>query len=230
MEQQLIYVVEDDENIREIIAYTLENAGFSVQVFKETTSFFTVLKEKIPDLILLDIMLSTEESGLDVIKKLKKDEKTSEIPVIFITAKSSEIDKAHGLDIGADDYITKPFGVLELTARVKAVLRRFSKKEGTVIYKDLKIDKNSKIIIKEGKEISLTYKEYELFVYLYENIGIVISRNTLLDSLWGVDYYGGSRTVDVHIRSLRLKLEDNADEPIYIKTMRGHGYKLLKEE
>lgn len=234
MTHTLIYVVEDDDSIREIISYTLEQAGFVVETFAQPTEFWSAIGASVPQLVLLDIMLSTEETGIDILKKLKKVPETVDTPVIFLTAKASEIDKAYGLDIGADDYIAKPFGVLELTARVKAVLRRTKPAKIDTPsehnhYKDLVLDRQSKQIFKGDTPLNLTYKEYELFMYLFDNIGVVISRNTILDRLWGADYYGESRTVDVHIRSLRNKLEDNVDTPRYIKTMRGHGYVLMKE-
>lgn len=229
----IIYILEDDPSISELITYTLSTSGFMPHAFSTPEAFFSEIETALPHIILLDIMLSGEQTGIDVIKKLKSKETTKHIPVIFVTSKATEIDKAYGLDIGADDYITKPFGVLELIARIKAVLRRIgsdsSPPKQSITYKDLTVEKQSKQLFKDAKEISLTFKEYELFAYLYENIGIVISRDTLLDQIWGVDFYGERRTVDVHIRSLRQKLDDDADNPTYIKTIRGYGYMLLKE-
>ncbi|MCL1996405.1 MAG: response regulator transcription factor [Defluviitaleaceae bacterium] len=229
---KIVYILEDDEAILELIEYTLSSSGFESVSFGNPTDFFVGLNERLPHIILLDIMLSGSKTGLDVIKRLKANNDTKNIPVIFVTSKSSEIDKAHGLDIGADDYITKPFGVLELIARVKAVLRRFNESTEPIKeipYKDLLLNTQSKQLFKGGKEINLTFKEYELFAHLYENVGVAISRDSLLDNVWGLDFFGERRTVDVHIRSLRQKLEDNAEKPKYIKTIRGYGYMLAKE-
>lgn len=225
----LIYAVEDEENIRDIINVTLSSAGFKINTYEDYDKFSEALCAAIPDLILLDIMLP-KKSGTEILKELKKDDKYSEIPIVFLTAKAGEIDKVIGLDLGADDYIVKPFGVLELISRVKAVLRRSNKNAAKEVlhYKDLVIDTASKTISKNNEEIKLTYKEYELFMYLFTNKGIVLSREKLLEQIWGYDFEGESRTIDTHIRSLRSKLNDNADEPNYILTMRGHGYKLLK--
>ena len=227
-----VYLLEDDENIQELITYSLDSMGFAVKSFKSSRPLYKKLQEHLCDIILLDIMIAgaNEESGIEVIKKLKSNSKTRDIPVIFITAKSTEIDKARGLDLGADDYITKPFGVLELAARIKAVIRRCKQKPTASVYehRDLVIDLQSKQILKNGAQIKLTFKEFELLVHLYENIGIVNSRDTLLDKVWGQDFFGDSRTVDVHIRSLRQKLGDSAENPKYIQTMRGFGYKLIK--
>ncbi|MCL1935367.1 MAG: response regulator transcription factor [Defluviitaleaceae bacterium] len=226
---KVIYILEDDESIREIITYTLTSSGFTVFSFSTSKEMYEKINQKIPNIILLDIMLSSSETGIDIIKRLKTNLSTKFIPVIFLTAKSTEIDKAYGLDIGADDYITKPFGVLELVARVKAVLRRYEKNETGIHYKDIFINLESKQLFKSNEEISLTFKEFELFMYLYENIGVVISRDSLLDKIWGMDFFGERRTVDVHIRALRQKLSDSAENPIYIKTIRGYGYMLVKE-
>lgn len=231
--KKTIYMLEDDETITELVTYTLSSAGFNPVAFNCEKDFFAKLEQELPSIILLDIMLSGSKTGLDIIKRLKANSDTQSIPVIFLTAKSSELDKAYGLDIGADDYITKPFGVLELIARIKAVLRRFpddnKKTPKEMVFKDLTINTQSKQLLKNGKEISLTFKEYELFLHLYENIGVVISRDNLLDKLWGINFFGERRTIDVHIRSLRQKLEDNAENPKYIKTIRGYGYMLIKE-
>lgn len=235
---KLIYIVEDDESIRELISYTLISAGFEAISFVNAKKFYKALEKQKPHIILLDIMLShsSDESGIQIVKKIKQNENTKYIPVIFITAKSNEVDKAFGLDIGADDYITKPFGVLELIARVKAVLRRYESstrddlpKESIFTYKDITIDLKSKQVFKDNEEIKLTFKEYELLLYFYKNKGIVISRDQLLEKIWGEEFFGDKRTVDVHIRTLRQKLQDNADNPLYLSTIRGYGYKLIKE-
>lgn len=235
---KLIYIVEDDESIRELICYTLISAGFEVISFINAKKFYKELEKQKPHIILLDIMLShsSDESGIQIIKKIKQNDSTKDIPVIFITAKSNEVDKAFGLDIGADDYITKPFGVLELIARVKAVLRRYKTftnydlpKESIFNYKDITINLESKQVFKNNEEIKLTFKEYELLLYFYKNKGIVVSRDQLLQKIWGEEFFGDKRTVDVHIRTLRQKLKDNVDNPIYLSTIRGYGYKLIKE-
>lgn len=225
-----IYVLEDDESIRDLTCFTLNSSGFIAVGFKDTKSFFKALDEKLPDVFILDIMLSERESGVSVFKKLTGS-RAKGIPVIFLTSKSSDFDKAYGLDLGAEDYITKPFGVLELVARVKAVIRRAKGeiKQEEIVYKDIMIKKESKRVFKHDKEIILTFKEYEMLVFLYENIGLAISRDTILDRLWGIDFFGDPRTVDVHISALRKKLEDDAEQPKYIKTVRGHGYSLSKD-
>ena len=230
-----IYALEDDPTIGELIAYTLNSAGFDIQVFLTPLELYQALDSRLPHVVLLDRMLSTNETGADVLKKLKNNQQTTHIPVIFLTSMSSEVDKAGGLDMGADDYIVKPFGVLELIARVKAILRRYDKTDTTQVkttltYKDLTINQGSKQVFKNGEAINLTFKEYALFSLLLENRGIVISRDTLLDKVWGIDFFGERRTVDVHIKGLRHKIGDNADDPMYIKTIRGYGYKLLKED
>lgn len=227
---KVIYILEDDKTIAELITYTLNTAGFKPTSFSTPEAFYAKLIENPPNIILLDIMLSGPEDGFTVIKKLKANHLTKNIPVIFITSKSSEIDKAGGLDIGADDYITKPFGVLELIARVKAVLRRYGSHQEVITYKDLLINTHSKQLFKNDTEIYLTYKEYQLLICLYDNLGITISREILLDKIWGIDFVLQSRTVDVHIRTLRQKLEDNAENPRYIKTIRGYGYMMEKEK
>ena len=228
---KLIYALEDDEAIGELIKYTMETSGFKVVIAKTVEELYSAVDEQLPHIFLLDIMLSGSETGLDVIKKLKNNKTTKNIPVIFLTSKSTEIDKAYGLDIGADDYIAKPFGVLELIARVKAVIRRsdiHEKVDNQLVYKDLIINRENKQVSKNNQDIPLTFKEFELFIFLLENAGTVISRDTLLDQIWGIDFFGERRTVDVHIRALRHKLGDDAGEPKYVKTIRGYGYMVIK--
>lgn len=226
---KVIYILEDDESIRELICFTLNSSGFDAIGFKDTKSLFKELDKKLPDLFILDIMLSENETGISVFKKLGGN-RAKGIPVMFLTAKNSDYDKAYGLNLGAEDYITKPFGVLELVARVRAVLKRTGNfKQEEIIYKDISINTQSKRVFKRGAEVILTFKEYEILVFLYENLGLVLSRDTILDRLWGIDFFGDPRTVDVHIRSLRKKLEDEPEKPKYIKTSRGHGYSLSND-
>lgn len=223
---KLIYCVEDDAGIRELITLALSTADFEVIGFEESESFFALLKKKMPDLILLDLMLPKKD-GMTILKELKKDTDYSDIPVIILTAKSMELDKVKGLESGADDFITKPFGVLELLARVKAVLRRSTKKEAedTVAeYKGLVLDYIKRTIFYNNNPVALTYKEFELLHYLMLNKGIVLSRDKILQEIWGYDYEGETRTVDMHIKTIRQKL-DADDCPNYIITVRSAGYK-----
>ena len=220
----MIYCVEDEKNIRELVAYALAASGFEVVGLEDGRQLEKQLEQQLPDLILLDIMLPGED-GLEILKKLKHHSRTKEIPVIMVTAKGSEYDKVIGLDEGADDYIAKPFGMMELVARIKAVLRRVAKHQDTegIEYRDLKILTSSHQVYVNGNEISLTLKEYELLKYLLENLGTVLTRDQLLNYVWGYDFDGETRTVDVHIRTLRQKLGDSGE---MIKTIRGVGYRI----
>lgn len=225
---KLIYCVEDDPGIRELISCTLSTADFEVVGFEEPQGFFLELKKRAPDLILLDIMLPNTD-GMAVLKKLKLDSLFCDIPVVMLTAKSMEIDKVKGLEAGADDFITKPFGVLELIARVKAVLRRSGNKieeqnKNIIEFKGLVIDYDKRDVSFENNPIILTYKEFELLFYLMLNKGIVLSRERILQKIWGYDYEGESRTVDMHIKTIRQKIELSGC-PNYIKTVRSAGYK-----
>lgn len=223
---KLIYCVEDDPGIRELITCTLNTANFDVVGFEESQAFFVELKKKSPDLILLDIMLPRTD-GMTILKNIKQDSMYNDIPVIMLTAKSMEIDKVKGLESGADDFITKPFGVLELLARVKAVLRRSSnniEEQNTVEYKGLLLDYERRSLSFENNQVSLTYKEFELLYYLMLNKSIVLSREKILQKIWGYDYEGESRTVDMHIKTIRQKIELTGC-PNYIKTVRSAGYK-----
>ena len=218
----LIYVVEDDKNIQEIETFALANVGYEVKGFDSATDFYAALSETAPDLILLDIMLP-DEDGLSIVKKLRTRQDTVLVPVIMVTAKTTEIDKVKGLDLGADDYITKPFGVMELISRVKALLRR---SEGVGEEKFLSLGKifldNEKhaVYVKE-EPCDLTYKEFELLKLLLQNAGIVTSRDKILNKVWGVDFEGESRTLDMHIKTLRQKL---GEEGNHIRTVRNVGY------
>lgn len=221
-----IYYVEDDTSIRELVLYALKTAEFQVMGFENAASFYKRMKEQQPDLILLDIMLP-DEDGVSILKKLKSRPDTENIPVIMMTAKSSEYDKVLGLDSGADDYITKPFGVMELISRVKAVIRRSDRSKGSAgeVLKigELVLDKQKHEVYARGQEVSLTFKEFELLSYLMKNRGLVLSRDKILNTIWNYEYEGESRTVDVHIGSLRQKLGTCGD---FIKTIRGIGYKI----
>lgn len=217
-----IYIVEDDINIREIERYALKNSGYEVEEFESGATLFEMLKEKIPALILLDIMLP-DEDGLDILTKIRADKRTAGIPIIMVTAKTSELDKVKGLDLGADDYITKPFGVMELISRVKALLRRAKSVEieSRLVYREIILDNDKHAVTLAGMPCELTFKEFELLKYLLANQGIVLSRDKIMDKVWGFEYEGESRTVDMHIKTLRQKL---GTAGAYIKTVRNVGY------
>jgi two-component system alkaline phosphatase synthesis response regulator PhoP len=224
---KLIYCVEDDAGIRELITLALSTADFEVVGFEESQEFYSELKKRIPDLIILDLMLPKID-GMSILRSLKKEKGYSDIPVIILTAKSLELDKVKGLESGADDFITKPFGVLELLARVKAVLRRSVKKtsdDEVIVYNELVLDYNKRTVLCNSNQVSLTYKEFELLHYLMLNKGLVLSRDKILQEIWGYDYEGETRTVDMHIKTIRQKLEA-AGCPNYIITVRSAGYKL----
>ena len=219
----LIYVVEDDTNISEIESFALKNVGYEVESFGTAGAFYKALKNRLPDLILLDIMLP-DEDGLSIITNIRKNTATKEIPVIMITAKSSEIDKVKGLDAGADDYVTKPFGVMELISRVKALLRRTrnDKKEDKIFtLGSVTLNKDKHSVYVSGNPVELTYKEFELLQLLLANAGIVTTRDSILAKVWGTDFEGESRTLDMHIKTLRQKLGDAGG---MIKTVRNVGY------
>ena len=221
-----IYYVEDDTSIRELVLYALKTAEFQVMGFENAASFYKRMKEQQPDLILLYIK-QPQKDGVSILKKLKSRPDTENIPVIMMTAKSSEYDKVLGLDSGADDYITKPFGVMELISRVKAVIRRSDRSKGSAgeVLKigELVLDEQKHEVYARGQEVSLTFKEFELLSYLMKNRGLVLSRDKILNTIWNYEYEGESRTVDVHIGSLRQKLGTCGD---FIKTIRGIGYKI----
>ncbi|MGN0522471.1 MAG: response regulator transcription factor [Eubacterium sp.] len=222
-EKQLVYIVEDDISIRELEMYALKNSEFEVDGFDDGKSLFSALEQKLPSIILLDIMLP-DGDGLELLTKIRSSAQYGNIPVIMVTAKTSEIDAVKGLDMGADDYITKPFGVMELVSRVKAVLRRTQKKAKPVtVYKNIEIDESRHTVCVDNKEIELTYKEYEILKYLIRNKGIVLTRDRLMEIVWGYNFEQGNRTVDVHILSLRKKLGAAGE---HIKTIRNVGYKV----
>ena len=223
----LIYCVEDDDGIRELVSCALKSGGYDVKAFPKARPFYEEIKINPPSLALLDIMLP-DEDGYTILGKLKKDGRTKDIPVIMLTAKSSETDKVSGLEMGADDYITKPFGVMELLSRIKAVLRRTGKQaeDGDVLtIGNVCVDGARRICTVNGKEVVLTYKEFELLMYLMKHESIAISRDKLMETVWGYEFAGETRTVDMHIKTLRQKLE-NAGCSNLIKTVRGIGYKI----
>ena len=220
----LIYIVEDDINIREIETFALKNSGYQIRDFECASDFYKELQEKLPNLILLDVMLP-DEDGLSIIKKLRSNSQTRKIPVIMVTAKTTELDKVKGLDLGADDYLTKPFGVMELISRVKALLRRCAGMEDEKFYTvgDLQLDVEKHTVSAFGEPVELTFKEYELLRLLMQNAGIVTSRDVIMERIWGTDFEGESRTLDMHIKTLRQKLGDAGK---HIKTVRNVGYRI----
>lgn len=226
MAGEKILIIDDEQHIVELLKYNLETNGYKVYFSLNGKEGLSIAFDKKPDLILLDIMLP-EMDGYDVCKELRKNKETKAIPVIMLTAKSEELDKILGLELGADDYITKPFSVRELLARVKAVLRRNLKEDEHEVYQyeDLIIDIEKVEVRKKDKLIELTLKEFELLKLLIINKGKVLTRDFLLDKVWGYEYYGETRTVDVHVRHLRQKIEDDDSNPSYIETVRGIGYR-----
>ncbi|MGN0691009.1 MAG: winged helix-turn-helix domain-containing protein [Oscillospiraceae bacterium] len=221
----MIWCVEDDESIREIEIYTLKSTGFEAEGFCEGRELFAALSCRKPDLILLDIMLP-DMDGTEILKRLRADSRTEDIPVIMATAKGMEYDKVKSLDLGADDYLVKPFGMMEMTARVKAVLRRSGGKaseSGVLSSGDLELDEKRHTVTRGGQPVELTLKEYELLRTLMSHKGLVFTRDQLLSDIWGFDYDGETRTVDVHIRTLRAKLGESGEQ---IQTVRGVGYKI----
>lgn len=221
---QLIYCVEDDDGIRELISYAVKTSGFEVREFSDAAAFEKELAVKLPSLVLLDIMLP-DKDGIEILSDLRSDKSTKYLPVILLTAKNGEMDKVKGLNLGADDYITKPFSVLELISRIKAVLRRSEREDVRAQdFHGIGIDILSRKVTIDGEEIQLTYKEFELLNCLTEKQGQVINREFLLRKIWGFDFEGETRTLDVHIGSLRHKLGDKSK---YIETVRNVGYKFV---
>lgn len=219
----MIYYVEDDDSIRELVVYTLNQMGMETRGFTCGDEFWPAMEKKLPELILLDVMLPGED-GLLILKKLHDDQKTTDIPVVMVTAKGTEFDRVKGLDLGADDYIVKPFGMSELIARVRARLRRIAPKanEDILTIGAITLDKRGHTVRINGENIALTIKEYDLLCLLMENQGMAFSREQLLDKVWDYGYDGGTRTVDVHIQTLRAKLGDSGR---MIETVRGIGYR-----
>ena len=224
----MIYCVEDEKNIRELLIYTLETTGFSARGMANSKELKDALKEELPDLILLDIMLP-DEDGIEILKKLRASGETKKIPVILVTAKSTELDKVKGLDIGADDYITKPFGVMELISRVRALIRRSmdTGADKSIRVGNIFLDSDRHIVYVDDEPKELTFKEYELLRCLMNNSGVAMHRDRIMELVWGVDFEGESRTLDMHIKTLRKKLGEAGS---MIKTVRNVGYIMSDKE
>lgn len=220
----LVYVVEDDVNICEIEGFSLKNSGYQVEEFECAKKFWERINQKLPDIILMDVMLP-DEDGLTIVKKLRQRSDTRRIPVLMVTAKTSELDRVKGLDIGADDYLVKPFGVMELISRVKALLRRTINLNDTKIYTlgNIQMDDEKRRVLVDVESVELTFKEYELLKYFMSNVGIVLQREDIMVRVWGTDYEGESRTLDMHIKTLRKKLGESGNR---IKTVRNVGYRM----
>ena len=224
----MIYLVEDDDSIRELVLYTLHTTGFEAEGFRNAADFWQALEKELPQLVLLDIMLP-DEDGLHILKRLRAGAETADLPVMMLTAKSSEYDRVVGLDSGADDYLPKPFGMMELVSRVRALLRRAAKpaaEDKLFTAGSLAVDVKRRAVTGDGEPVILTYKEFELLCYLLENRGVVLSRDQILTKIWDYNYSGETRTVDVHIRTLRQKL---GDAGALIETVRGVGYRLAQD-
>lgn len=224
----MIYLVEDDDSIRELVLYTLHTTGFEAEGFRNAADFWEALEKELPQLVLLDIMLP-DEDGLHILKRLRAGAETADLPVMMLTAKSSEYDRVVGLDSGADDYMPKPFGMMELVSRVRALLRRAAKpaaEDKLFTAGSLAVDVKRRAVTVDGEPVILTYKEFELLCYLLENRGVVLSRDQILTKIWDYNYSGETRTVDVHIRTLRQKL---GDAGALIETVRGVGYRLAQD-
>ena len=221
-----IYIEEDYADIRGMMTYALRNSGYEVEGFGDGKSFFEAVAAHTPDLVLLDILLPGED-GLSLLNALRARPETKELPIMMVTAKTTELDKVTGLDMGADDYLTKPFGIMELVSRVKALLRRTAPKEQTQVYRygGVELDDSRHAVTVDGAPCILTYKEYELLKFLLINQDIVVSREKIISNVWGFDYSGESRTVDMHVKTLRQKLGESG---ALIKTIRNVGYKLGK--
>ena len=225
----MIYLVEDDDSIRELVLYTLHTTGFEAEGFRNAADFWQALEKELPQLVLLDIMLP-DEDGLHILKRLRAGAETADLPVMMLTAKSSEYDRVVGLDSGADDYMPKPFGMMELVSRVRALLRRAAKpaaEDKLFTAGSLAVDVKRRAVTVDGEPVILTYKEFELLCYLLENRGVVLSRDQILTKIWDYNYSGETRTVDVHIRTLRQKLGACGE---MIETVRGVGYRLEAKE
>lgn len=231
MTNKKVLIVDDEEHIRELIKFNLKKEGYDIEIAINGVEALNIIREIKFDLILLDLMLP-EIDGLEVCKEIRRNEETSDIPVMMITAKGEEFDKVLGLELGADDYITKPFSIRELMARVKALLRRsnFKKEENIIKFGDVVVNFKTREVIKEAQNVELTLKEFELLKLLIKNKGNILTRELLLDKIWGYEYIGETRTVDVHIRHLRKKIESDDKNPQYIQTIRGVGYKFTSNE
>lgn len=224
----MIFCVEDDSNIRELVIYTLETTGFEARGFENGQTFQRALATELPELVLMDIMLPGED-GIALLKKMKASSRTKNIPVIMVTAKGAEYDKVKGLDLGADDYVTKPFGMMELMSRIKAVLRRSKKspdeEEDIISIGNLQMNLKKHEVKVDGEVVTLTLKEYELLKRLMKNTNIVMTRDKLLEDIWGYDFDGETRTIDVHVRTLRQKIGVCGE---MIETVRGVGYRMTR--
>ena len=218
----LVYLVEDDADIREMEVYALSSAGLSVEAFAESTAFFATLRIRTPDLVLLDIMLPGTD-GLGVLKRLRAEPATRTIPIIMVTAKTAEADKVKGLDSGADDYLSKPFGIMELVSRCKALLRRAHRQSAVLAFESIMLDDDRHRVTVNGDEIELTFKEYGLLKYMLSNLGMSVTRDQLMEAVWGFAFTGETRTVDMHVKTLRKKLGDAGK---CIETVRNVGYRL----
>jgi two-component system alkaline phosphatase synthesis response regulator PhoP len=227
----LIYIADDEMNIRRLVAFALKDSGFETAEFPDGAQLLGAVKQRIPDAVVLDWMMP-QPDGLAVCRSLREDPSTRMIPVLMLTARGEEMDRVLGLEIGADDYIVKPFSVKELCARVKAVLRRTQRQEfaeeRVLESGGLTVDISRHMVKKGGNPVELTAKEFDLLAMLMKNSGKVLTRDTLLDKVWGVEYFGDTRTVDVHVRYLRQKIEDNPESPSYIQTVRGVGYRFAE--
>ena len=221
----MIYLLEDDDSIRDLVIYTLNSQGLEAQGFALPSAFWAAVEERVPSLVLLDIMLP-EEDGISVLKKLRTASRTERVPIIMLTAKSTEYDKVLGLDAGADDYVAKPFGIMELLSRIRALLRRTNTESRAYHCGCLSVDPGRHTVTVEGKEVTLTQKEFEVLCLLLKNQGQVLSRDRLIEEVWGYAFAGETRTVDVHIRTLRQKLGAAGG---YVETVRGSGYKIGME-
>ena len=221
----MIYLLEDDDSIRDFVIYTLQSQGMETKGFPRPSAFWEAMAEHIPSLVLLDIMLP-EEDGISVLKTLRSSARTCRLPVIMLTAKGTEYDKVLGLDAGADDYLAKPFGMMELLSRIRALLRRTQQETDTYRCGVLAVDQARHTVTVNGQEVALTQKEFEVLCLLLKNKGQVLSRERLIEDVWGYAFTGESRTVDVHVRTLRQKL---GEAGAYIETVRGYGYKISRE-
>ena len=220
----MIYLVEDDSSIQKLVIYTLRSQGYEAEGFSLPSEFYQAMENRLPELIILDIMLP-QEDGLSILSKIRNNRETSHLPVMMLTAKTSEYDTVLGLDSGADDYIAKPFRMMELLSRIRALLRRTQTRQSDSIltYKEIEVNVDEHLVKINGENIILTRKEFELLCIFLENQGRVLTRDQLLSTIWGYDFDGESRTVDVHVRTLRQKIEPYGN---YIETVRGVGYKI----
>ena len=221
----MIYLLEDDDSIRDLVIYTLQSQGMEAKGFPRPSAFWEAMAEHTPSLVLLDIMLP-EEDGISILKQLRSSARTCRLPVIMLTAKGTEYDKVLGLDAGADDYLAKPFGMMELLSRIRALLRRTEREVNIYRCGVLTVDQTRHTVTVNGREVVLTQKEFEVLCLLLKNRGQVLSRERLIEDVWGYAFTGESRTVDVHVRTLRQKL---GEAGAYIETVRGYGYKISRE-